>query len=106
MADLPVADLLCCLLACLNVFPPLQFEKQFENLDVQSEFVEQAMQNQAVLSTPEEDVNELVQQVADEHGLETGFALPQASTAPAPAQKVAASPENDLTQWLAELRNK
>lgn len=42
--------------------PPLQFEKQFENLDVQSEFVEQAMQNQAVLSTPEEDVNMLVQQ--------------------------------------------
>lgn len=39
-----------------------QFEKQFENLDVQSEFVEQAMQNQAVLSTPEEDVNMLVQQ--------------------------------------------
>ena len=43
--------------------PPLQFEKQFENLDVQSEFVEQAMQNQAVLSTPEDDVNLLVQQV-------------------------------------------
>lgn len=42
--------------------PLPQFEKQFENLDVQSEFVEQAMQNQAVLSTPEEDVNMLVQQ--------------------------------------------
>jgi hypothetical protein len=45
--------------------PPLvrvQFERQFENLDVQSEFVEQAMQNQAVLSTPEDDVNTLVQQ--------------------------------------------
>lgn len=42
---------------------PPQFERQFENLDVQSEFVEQAMQNQAVLSTPEDDVNMLVQQV-------------------------------------------
>ena len=40
----------------------MQFERQFENLDVQSEFVEQAMQNQAVLSTPEDDVNMLVQQ--------------------------------------------
>lgn len=46
-----------------------------------------------------------VVQVADEHGLETGFQLPQASAAQVPAQKVAA-PENDLSQRLAELRNK
>ena len=39
-----------------------QFERQFENLDVQSEFVENAMGNQATLSTPEEDVNLLLQQ--------------------------------------------
>lgn len=38
-----------------------QFEKQFENLDVQSEFVEQAMGNQAALSTPEDEVNLLMQ---------------------------------------------
>jgi hypothetical protein len=44
-------------------------------------------------------------QVADEHGLETGFALPQASAAPVLQQKVAA-PADDLTQRLAELRNK
>lgn len=47
---------------CRPCHPPVQFERQFENLDVQSEFVEQAMQNQAVLSTPEDDVNMLVQQ--------------------------------------------
>lgn len=40
-----------------------QFEKQFENLDIQTEFVEGAMNNQATLSTPEEDVNILLQQV-------------------------------------------
>lgn len=40
-----------------------QFERQFENLDVQSQFVEGAMNNQASLSTPEEDVNLLLQQV-------------------------------------------
>ena len=40
-----------------------QFERQFENLDVQSQFVESAMNNQASLSTPEEDVNMLMQQV-------------------------------------------
>ena len=42
-----------------------QFERQFENLDVQSEFVENAMGNQATLSTPEEDVNLLLQQARD-----------------------------------------
>jgi charged multivesicular body protein 1 len=84
------------------------FEKQFENLDVQSEFVEQAMQNQAVLSTPEDDVNLLVQQVADEHGLEVSGVLPQASAAPLPAQqqKVTAAADSDLTARLAELRGK
>ena len=40
-----------------------QFERQFENLDVQSEFVENAMSNQATLSTPEDEVNTLLQQV-------------------------------------------
>lgn len=40
-----------------------QFEKQFENLDVQTGCVEDAMNQQATLSTPEEDVNLLLQQV-------------------------------------------
>ena len=39
-----------------------QFERQFENLDVQSQFVEGAMNAQASLATPEEDVNMLLQQ--------------------------------------------
>lgn len=83
----------------------MQFEKQFENLDVQSEFVEQAMNNQAVLSTPEEDVNLLMQQVADEHGLEVRLGMPQAANMPltAPAQAAPAHAD-DLTQRLAELR--
>ena len=45
-----------------------QFERQFENLDVQSQFVEGAMNNQANLSTPEEDVNMLMQQVSYHSG--------------------------------------
>jgi charged multivesicular body protein 1 len=40
------------------------FEHQFESLDVQTEFVESAMTNQTALSTPEDDVNLLMQQVA------------------------------------------
>ena len=50
-----------------------QFERQFENLDVQSQFVEGAMNNQANLSTPEEDVNMLMQQVS----LTVDMLLPQ-----------------------------
>eukprot|EP00951_Prasinocladus_malaysianus_P021680 scaffold179860_cov40-Prasinocladus_malaysianus.AAC.1 len=59
---------------------------KFENLDVQSEYVEQAMSNQATLSTPEDQVNMLMQQVADEHNLEVAFDMPGAGTS-LPAQQ-------------------
>ena len=52
------------------------FEKQFENLDVRTEFVEQAMGNTTALSTPPEEVAGLMQQIADEHGLELSTDLP------------------------------
>ena len=44
-------------------------------------------------------------QVADEHGLETGLSLPQASGAKMPAAKAPAQ-SDDLTARLAELRGK
>lgn len=83
-----------------------QFEKQFENLDIQSEFVEGAMNNQAALSTPEEDVTTLLQQVADEHNLELAMDMPGATAQHQAAAPVAADAENDLTKRLAELRGK
>jgi division protein CdvB (Snf7/Vps24/ESCRT-III family) len=55
-----------------------QFERQFENLDVQTEFVEQAMSNTTAATTPAEEVSSLMQQIADEHGLEFAFSLPEA----------------------------
>eukprot|EP01026_Neomeris_dumetosa_P014182 TRINITY_DN150_c0_g1_i4.p2 TRINITY_DN150_c0_g1~~TRINITY_DN150_c0_g1_i4.p2 ORF type:complete len:245 (+),score=37.06 TRINITY_DN150_c0_g1_i4:111-845(+) len=58
-----------------------QFEKQFENLDLATDVVEQAMNQQTVLTTPEDQVNDLMQQVADQHNLELQLDLPQASTA-------------------------
>lgn len=46
-------------------------------------------------------------QVADEHNLDVQLNLPQAATAvPAPQQQVAANPDSDLTQRLAQLRGK
>ena len=75
-----------------------QFEKQFENLDVQSSVMEGAMNAQANLSTPAEDVSALLQQVADEHGLEVQLGMPAAGAAGVPAEK------DDLSAGLAELR--
>jgi charged multivesicular body protein 1 len=76
------------------------FERQFENLDVQTEFVEQAMGNTSALSTPPEDVATLMQQIADEHGLEFAADLPSAGTT-VPGEKQA---EKDLSMRLEELK--
>lgn len=80
-----------------------QFEKQFENLDLQTQVVDEVMGAQANLSTPEDDVTALMQQVADEHGLEMSMGLPNASTTAPASQKTA---ETDLSQRLAELKGK
>jgi charged multivesicular body protein 1 len=70
------------------------FERQFEDLDVQSQVMEGAMTAQASLATPEEDVATLLQQVADEHGLEVQLNLPQAGA------QVRSSGGGVLVRWL------
>lgn len=84
-----------------------QFERQFENLDVQTEFVEQAMSNTTAATTPAEEVSKLMQEVADEHGLEFAAALPEANKEalpepPAPVKEK----EDDLSSRLAALRTR
>lgn len=78
------------------------FEKQFENLDLQTQVVEGVMSEQAAMSTPEEEVSALMQQVAEEHGLEVQIGLPGAATAVAAPAAAAAEP--DLNARLAELK--
>jgi len=81
-----------------------QFERQFENLDLQTQVVDEVMGQQAALSTPEDEVNTLMQQVVDEHGLEVNLGL---AVAPGAAPAVAtATAEDDLGKRLAELRGK
>ena len=46
------------------------FERQFETLDVTSEYMENAIGQTTATSTPEDEVNTLMSQVADEHGLD------------------------------------
>ncbi|KAL3824428.1 hypothetical protein ACJIZ3_020457 [Penstemon smallii] len=82
-----------------------QFERQFVNMEVQAEFMESSMAGSTSLSTPEGDVNSLMQQVADDYGLEVSVGLPQpaahAISAPKNSEKV---DEDDLTRRLAELK--
>lgn len=61
------------------------FEKQFENLDVQTAVMDDAMNKQAALSTPPDQVNQLLQQIADEHHLEVQLEMPQAGKSAVPA---------------------
>lgn len=47
-----------------------QFERQFETMDVTSAYMEGAIGQSTANSMPEDDVNQLMSQVADEHGLD------------------------------------
>jgi len=78
-----------------------QFEKQFEDLDVQSEYVENAMNQTTTLSTPADQVDLLIAQVADEHGLELAGKL----NTVVPSNTVAAE-QDELTERLAKLKQK
>jgi charged multivesicular body protein 1 len=46
------------------------FEKQFEDLDVRAEYMENAMQSTNATLTPENDVEDLMAQIADENDIE------------------------------------
>ena len=45
-----------------------KFESQFESLDVQASFMDQAMSSTTTMTTPEGQVDQLIAAVADEHG--------------------------------------
>ncbi|KAJ7527401.1 hypothetical protein O6H91_16G052600 [Diphasiastrum complanatum] len=83
-----------------------QLERQFVNMEIQSEFVENAMAGSTSLSTPEDQVNSLMQQVADGYGLEVSVGLPQAASHAAPAKATAEVEQDDLNRRLAELKNR
>ena len=74
-----------------------QFERQFENLDVQTEFVEQAMSNTTANATPPEEVAGLTREIADQHGLEFAAALPEANRDALPEPSSAAK-EDDIQE--------
>ncbi|KAG0222462.1 Ca(2+)-binding ATP:ADP antiporter sal1, partial [Actinomortierella wolfii] len=82
-----------------------KFEQQFEDLDVQTQVMENTMGNQSALSTPQDQVEMLMQQVADDHGLQLQIDLDNATTNTAlQAKEKEAREQDDLTERLRALR--
>lgn len=83
-----------------------KFETQFEDLDVATGYYETATSSATAVGTPQDDVDRLMHQVADEAGLE----LQAEMTAPeqaAPASKNMSEEEREegLGERLRALRN-
>eukprot|EP01084_Bolivina_argentea_P289784 497670_1 len=79
------------------------FEKQFEDMDVRAGYMENAMSNTTAMSTPQEQVDELIQMVADEAGLEIEGQLDEAGKVGSAIPKKQEASQN-LNSRLADLR--
>lgn len=82
-----------------------RFETQFEDLDVATGYYENATSSATAVATPQDDVDKLMSQVADEAGVE----LHQEMAAATPAQTVKTGPteveEDGLGERLRALRS-
>ncbi|KXJ27509.1 charged multivesicular body protein 1b [Exaiptasia diaphana] len=81
-----------------------KFEKQFEDLDVQSAAMDSAMSNTTTLTVPQGQVDSLMQQVADEAGLELNMELPSSQQSAIGTASTASAEQDELSQRLAKLR--
>merc|ERR1712025_176497 len=87
-----------------------KFEQQFEDLDVKTQYMEGTMNATTATSTPAEQVDTLIEQVADANNLELGEAFTQAGPVgkktPAVKESMEEQPiADDLEARLANLRN-
>lgn len=83
-----------------------KFETQFEDMNVQTAYMEGAMGDSAAISTPQDQVDSLMAQVADEAGIEREHQLGQEEKVPeleAPPVKEAVE-EDQLAKRLRALR--
>ncbi|PAA65150.1 hypothetical protein BOX15_Mlig026823g1, partial [Macrostomum lignano] len=83
-----------------------KFEREFEHLDVQSRVMDDTMANASTLSTPQAEVDSLMQQSADEAGIELRQQLPDSGKAAPVGTSTVSSEQDELTQRLAALRHK
>ena len=47
-----------------------KFEKQFDDLEITSNYIEGAIEQSNIHTTPDDQVKSLMEEIADEHGLE------------------------------------
>lgn len=81
-----------------------KFEQQFEDLDVQSSVMENTMSSTVTTSVPQNDVDSLMQRVADEAGLELNMELPANPSSTIGSTVQASTEQDELTARLAKLR--
>ena len=86
-----------------------KFEQQFEDLDVKTQYMEGSMNATTATSTPAEQVDSLIQLVADENNLELGDAFasagPVGKKIPKPQEAKEEEPADSLEARLANLRS-
>jgi len=75
-----------------------KFETQFEDLDVATAYYETATSSATAVGTPQDDVDRLIGQVADEAGVE----LSQEMSAPEKATPAAKQTEEEREEGLGE----
>lgn len=85
-----------------------QFEEQFEELDVRGKYMDGAISDSMASSTPQSEVNQLLQQVAEEHQLKLGADLmvgtSQIPTNRMPQQPSSTKVEDPLQDRLEQLK--
>merc|ERR1711944_94974 len=79
-----------------------KFEKEFEDLDLQTSVMENTMGNTTATNVPQDAVEGLMKQAADEAGLELNMELPGAASNTI-GTTVANSDQDELSQRLARL---
>ncbi|CAI2729565.1 unnamed protein product [Schistosoma spindalis] len=82
-----------------------KFEREFDNMDIQSKLVSSSLANTMSISTPENEVQGLINQVADETGIELNYELPGSTHGSVSVAPISAEEEDGLTQRLARLRH-
>ncbi|GMH91627.1 hypothetical protein TrVE_jg7010 [Triparma verrucosa] len=85
-----------------------EFEKQFEDMDVRSGYMENAMSNSTASATPADEVDTLIQMVAEQNGLELNAEFDAQGQVgqgvPKQKQKEEVKEDDDLEKRLAALR--
>merc|ERR1719285_1077712 len=84
-----------------------KFEQQFEDLDLNSQYMEQAMDASTASTMPQTDVDGLMQQIADQNNLEFQSELDQVGVGKSKpeSKEELKSDEDDLASRLARLKD-